>query len=60
MTATDEPIAAGREADVFALGPGDPPSRLDEVVAFRAGQGTMSANEVAALPVAAARVRGVK
>jgi aminoglycoside phosphotransferase (APT) family kinase protein len=43
---------------LLELVPGDPLSRLDEVVAFRAGQWTMSAEEVAALPVAAARVRG--
>ncbi|MCY1140276.1 phosphotransferase [Actinoplanes sp. Pm04-4] len=36
---------------------GDPLAKLDEVVAFRAGQWTMSAEEVAALPRAAALVR---
>ncbi|WP_127506823.1 phosphotransferase [Actinoplanes solisilvae] len=43
---------------LLAIVPGDPLGKLDEVVAFRAAQWTMSAEEVAALPVAAARVRG--
>ena len=51
--------AAGVMLDrLLEVVPGDPLGRLDEVVAFRAGQRTMSAEEVAALPVAAARVRG--
>ncbi|MCM4083677.1 phosphotransferase [Paractinoplanes hotanensis] len=42
---------------LMQLVPGDPIAQLDEVVAYRAGQSTMSADEVAALPIAAARVR---
>lgn len=50
---------AGATLDrLLELVPGDPLGRLDDVVAFRAGQWTMSAEEVVVLPVAAARVRG--
>lgn len=45
---------------LLALVPGDPLGRLDEVLVFRAGQTTMSAEEVAMLPAAADRVRGVR
>ncbi len=44
---------------LLELMPGDPIARLDEVVAFRAGQWTMSPEELADLPAAAARVRGL-
>ncbi len=50
---------AGTVLDLLLpLVPGDPLAKLDDVVAFRAGQWTMSPEEVAALPTAAARVRG--
>jgi aminoglycoside phosphotransferase (APT) family kinase protein len=55
------PLAAdaGIMLDHFLdVAPGDPTRLLDDVVAIRARQSTMSADEVAALPVAAARVRG--
>ncbi|MCO8270919.1 phosphotransferase [Actinoplanes sp. TRM 88003] len=42
---------------LLRLVPGDPLAQLDNVVAFRAGQWTMSAEEVADLPRAAALVR---
>jgi tRNA A-37 threonylcarbamoyl transferase component Bud32 len=50
---------AGDLLDLFlAVAPGDPLSRLDEAVEIRGQQWTMSADEVAALGTAAARVRG--
>lgn len=50
---------AGELLDLFlAAAPGDPLSRLDRAVEIRGGQWTMSADEVAALGAAAARVRG--
>jgi aminoglycoside phosphotransferase (APT) family kinase protein len=50
---------AGELLDLFLpLAPGDPIRRLDVVVARRAGQPTMSPDEVRMLPAAAARVRG--
>jgi tRNA A-37 threonylcarbamoyl transferase component Bud32 len=50
---------AGELLDLFlAAAPGDPLSRLDEAVQLRGQQWTMSADEVAALGTAAARVRG--
>jgi tRNA A-37 threonylcarbamoyl transferase component Bud32 len=50
---------AGELLDLFlAAAPGDPLSRLDEAVELRGQQWTMSADEVAALGTAAARVRG--
>jgi aminoglycoside phosphotransferase (APT) family kinase protein len=53
--------AAGELLDLFlALAPGDPLRMLDTAVAIRSGQATLSAAEVAALSVAAARVRGVR
>jgi tRNA A-37 threonylcarbamoyl transferase component Bud32 len=55
------PLAAdaGIMLDHFLdVAPGDPTRLLDDVVAIRARQSTMSADEVAALPVAAGRVRG--
>jgi tRNA A-37 threonylcarbamoyl transferase component Bud32 len=49
----------GELLDLFlAAAPGDPLSRLDEAVEIRGQQSTMSADEVAALGTAAARVRG--
>lgn len=52
---------AGRLLDHFLrCAPGDPVRLLDEAVALRSGQYTLSAEEVGMLPVAAARVRGVK
>jgi aminoglycoside phosphotransferase (APT) family kinase protein len=51
---------AGVLLDRFlALAPGDPLRRLDDAVALRRGQRTMSAGEIGMLPTAAARVRGV-
>ncbi len=51
---------AGELLDLFlAAAPGDPLGRLDEAVGIRRVQLTMSADEVAALGTAAARVRGV-
>jgi tRNA A-37 threonylcarbamoyl transferase component Bud32 len=51
--------AAGELLDLFlAAAPGDPLSRLDQAVEIRGGQWTLSADEVAALGTAAARVRG--
>jgi aminoglycoside phosphotransferase (APT) family kinase protein len=50
---------AGELLDAFlAQAPGDPFSLLDEVVAIRSGQPTMSPDEVDMLGAAAARVRG--
>jgi aminoglycoside phosphotransferase (APT) family kinase protein len=50
---------AGELLDLFLpLAPGDPIRLLDEVVARRARQRTMSPDEVRMLPAAAARVRG--
>lgn len=50
---------AGVLLDRFlALAPGDPLRRLDDAVALRRGQRTMSAGEIGMLPTAAARVRG--
>ncbi len=50
--------AAGAFLDAFApLAPGDPVRLLDEAVARRAGQSTLTAAEVALLGGAAARVR---
>jgi aminoglycoside phosphotransferase (APT) family kinase protein len=57
----DHPIgaAAGDLLDLFLpLAPGDPIRLLDDAVARRAGQPTMSPDEVRMLPAAAARVRG--
>ena len=52
---------AGVMLDRFlVVAPGDPVRLLNDAVAIRAKQSTMSAEEVAALGVAAARVRGVK
>jgi len=52
--------AAGDMLDHFVrMAPGDPARLLDDVVAIRAGQQTMSPEEVAMLPTAAARVRAV-
>jgi tRNA A-37 threonylcarbamoyl transferase component Bud32 len=52
---------AGELLDRFlAEAPGDPLRELDEAVGIRREQMSMSADEVAALPVAAARVRGVR
>jgi aminoglycoside phosphotransferase (APT) family kinase protein len=49
---------AGEMLDLFlAAAPGDPLSKLDRAVEIRSGQWTMSADEVAALGTAAARVR---
>jgi aminoglycoside phosphotransferase (APT) family kinase protein len=48
----------GEILDIFLrLAPGDPLRMLDEAVAMRGGQSTLSAEEVAALDAAAARVR---
>lgn len=50
---------AGDLLDLFrAAAPGDPLSRLDQAVEIRRRNWTMSADEVAALGAAAARVRG--
>jgi len=50
---------AGTVLDLFlALAPGDPTRLLDDAVAMRARQSTMSPDEVRMLPAAAARVRG--
>jgi aminoglycoside phosphotransferase (APT) family kinase protein len=50
---------AGELLDLFLpLAPGDPIRLLDDVVARRARQSTMSPDEVRMLPTAAARVRG--
>jgi hypothetical protein len=52
---------AGEILDRFLeLAPGDPLRMLDEAVAIRRLQTTLSAEEVAALGGAAARVRGVR
>ena len=52
--------AAGELLDSFlSLAPGDPLRMLEEAVAIRGRQSTMSAEEVAMLGVAAAWVRGV-
>jgi aminoglycoside phosphotransferase (APT) family kinase protein len=52
---------AGELLDLFLpLAPGDPIRLLDEVVARRARQLTMSPEEVRMLPAAAARVRGAR
>jgi tRNA A-37 threonylcarbamoyl transferase component Bud32 len=52
-------VAAGELLDTFlTLAPGDPLRMLDEAVALRELQPTMSPDEVAALGSAAARVRG--
>jgi hypothetical protein len=49
---------AGDLLDLFLpQAPGDPTRLLDDVVAMRARQSTMSPDEVGALPTAAARVR---
>jgi tRNA A-37 threonylcarbamoyl transferase component Bud32 len=49
----------GELLDLFlAAAPGDPLSRLDRAVEIRSAQWTLSADEVAALGTAAARVRG--
>jgi tRNA A-37 threonylcarbamoyl transferase component Bud32 len=49
----------GELLDLFlAAAPGDPLSRLDQAVELRGQQWTLSADEVAALGTAAARVRG--
>ena len=51
---------AGILLDLFLeRAPGDPLRMLDDAVDLRAGQLTMSAEEVGMLPTAAARVRGV-
>jgi tRNA A-37 threonylcarbamoyl transferase component Bud32 len=51
--------AAGELLDLFlTLAPGDPLRELDEALAIRLRNVTMSADELAALPAAAARVRG--
>jgi aminoglycoside phosphotransferase (APT) family kinase protein len=51
---------AGVALDAFlAVAPGDPLRMLDDVVTFRSGQlNTLTADEIGALGVAAARVRG--
>jgi aminoglycoside phosphotransferase (APT) family kinase protein len=50
---------AGRILDQFLIcAPGDPLRMLDRAVELRREQDTMSAGEIAALPAAAARVRG--
>ncbi|MGK5678582.1 hypothetical protein [Actinoplanes sp. URMC 104] len=47
--------------DIFLeLAPGDPVRELDLAVALRTQQLTLSVGEIAMLPAAAARVRGVK
>ncbi|MEV4346184.1 phosphotransferase [Actinoplanes sp. NPDC049596] len=52
---------AGELLDLFlAAAPGDPTRMLDDAVALRRRNRTMSPEEVGQLPVAAARVRGVK
>jgi aminoglycoside phosphotransferase (APT) family kinase protein len=49
---------AGKLLDLFLpLAPGDPTRLLDDVVAMRAQQSTMSPEEIRELPTAAARVR---
>jgi aminoglycoside phosphotransferase (APT) family kinase protein len=49
---------AGDLLDLFLpIAPGDPIRLLDDVVAMRARQSTMSPNEIATLPAAAARAR---
>ncbi|WP_307834122.1 phosphotransferase [Paractinoplanes lichenicola] len=61
--AIEHPIheRVGDMLDLFLeLAPGDPLRKLDEAVAMRSRQSTMSADEVGLLPVAAARVRGVR
>ncbi|MBM2617763.1 phosphotransferase [Actinoplanes sp. LDG1-06] len=61
--AIEHPIRDGVGAmlDVFLeLAPGEPLRALDEAVAIRSRQVTMSVGEVAMLPLAAARVRGVE
>ncbi|MFC3735836.1 phosphotransferase [Paractinoplanes deccanensis] len=52
---------AGELLDLFLeRAPGDPVRMLDEAVAIKAAQPTLSREEVEQLPVAVARVRGVK
>lgn len=50
--------AAGQLLDLFlARAPGDPARLLDQAVAIRSGQDTLTPEEIAAVPVAADRVR---
>jgi tRNA A-37 threonylcarbamoyl transferase component Bud32 len=59
----DHPLGekAGRMLDYFlACAPGDPIRLLDEAVAIKSRQSTLSAEEMGMLPVAAARVRGAQ